>query len=44
MIGDVVVVQRAGDVIPQILEVDLSKERVAKKILNFQVNAQFALL
>ena len=38
MIGDVVVVQRAGDVIPQILEVDLSKRTGSEK--NFEFPSQ----
>jgi DNA ligase (NAD+) len=37
-IGDVVVIQRAGDVIPQVLEVDLSKRNGEEKVFEFPNN------
>ena len=37
-IGDVVVIQRAGDVIPQVLEVDFSKRNGEEKIFQFPNN------
>ena len=38
-IGDTIQIQRAGDVIPQVVSVDISKEK--KRVLNlfFQINA-----
>jgi DNA ligase (NAD+) len=37
-IGDVVIIQRAGDVIPQVLEVDLSKRKAEAKSFEFPQN------
>lgn len=37
-IGDVVLIQRAGDVIPQVLEVDLSKRESGAEIFSFPKN------
>lgn len=37
-INDVVVVQRAGDVIPQVVEVDLSKRSSTSQVFNFAQN------
>jgi len=37
-IGDVVLIQRAGDVIPQVLEVDLSKRQSDAEIFSFPKN------
>ena len=37
-IGDVVLIQRAGDVIPQVLEVDVAKRSGHEKIFNFPTN------
>jgi DNA ligase (NAD+) len=37
-IGDIVLVQRAGDVIPQVLEVDLKKRDNSSKVFSFPAN------
>ena len=37
-VGDVVVIQRAGDVIPQVLEVDFSKRKLGAEIFSFPKN------
>jgi DNA ligase (NAD+) len=37
-IGDVVLIQRAGDVIPQVLEVDLSKRKAGSEAFKFPEN------
>ena len=43
-IGDTVKIERAGDVIPHVLEVDLKKEKILQKNLFFQQNVLLVVL
>ena len=37
-IGDTIIVQRAGDVIPQVVSVDTTKEKKIQKNISFRIN------
>ena len=43
-IGDTVKVERAGDVIPHVVAVDLQKEKMILKFSNFQQNVHHVVL